>query len=52
MPCALLEETEEGNHMIAQIILLALGAASLWAVCMCKASGEVDKYMKGTESND
>lgn len=36
--------------MIARIILLALGAVSLWAVCMCKASGEVDRYMEQLES--
>lgn len=35
--------------MIAQIILLAFGVVSLWAVCMCKVSGEVDRYMEELE---
>lgn len=36
--------------MIAQIILPALGVVSLWVVCMCKASDEVDRYMDELES--
>lgn len=38
--------------MIAQIILLTLGAVSLWAVCMCKAAGAADRYMEEMASDE
>lgn len=38
--------------MIASIILLLLGTATLDAVCLCKAAGEADRYMEKLERRE